>query len=705
MEEVELEQKKKQKNNENNLNFENTLSIGIDFGTKKTISAIWNKSKKRPEIIKDPETNKTKFPSVINFSSNIQYFENNEIEKSFIKKKELNIPPPEGDNPNMEEDKIKETSSYQVFHTQSLCPDYIDDFSKSNLNNNIYDIKKVLGEKFSSNYLQNLIPKLNYQILENKNSDRPKIKVNNKEVSFEQITSFIFKKVINNAEKIYNQKVSSIVISVPNNFCNSKRQSIIHSANIAGIKHIHLLNDTTAGLIYYIFNKYLIKKEYYLVIDLGAANLDLSLIEVSPKGYIKVIYSMGYGYFGGDNITEELLNFYLNSFCNEYYIKKETILENKNNIIILYNEIEKAKINLIYQKSSYIHIDKFDGENDLDYILTRTDFDTLMNKHYNFIIESIDEIFIQSKFNKDQLNNIILLGEHFKLPKLIELISQKFDYCNIINDYDEAVTLGCAIYASKISNKINEEKISKIKIYEITQLTLGIRTEGNLMSVILPRGSKIPIKAIKNFITTQDYQNKIKFEIYEGERKITKLNNLLCELTLKNLPECLKGEVSVDVIFEIDSDGILTITAIEKNTKMKSQISTSANGNLTTDEIKQIIIEAEKAKEEDEKEEIRIRSIIKFNDDIIKNLHIYSEIESVRKMLEGYKNWLKQNPDLPKEEYEKKNEEMNNNLPQDIVEVNQNRENMNYDDFDDFDMNINNNNVLIEQNNVVQENE
>ena len=185
----------------------------------------------------------------------------------------------------MDEDKNKETSSYQVLHTQSLSPDYIDDFSKSNLNNNIYDIKKVLGEKFSSNYLQSLIPKLNYQILENKNSDRPIIKVNNKEVSFEQITSFIFKKVIYNTDKIYKQKVDTLVISVPNNFCNSKRQSIIHSANIAGIKNIHLLNDTTAGLIYYIYNKYLMNKEYYLVLDFGAANFDLSLIEVSPKGY------------------------------------------------------------------------------------------------------------------------------------------------------------------------------------------------------------------------------------------------------------------------------------------------------------------------------------------------------------------------------------------------------------------------------------
>lgn len=703
MDEEEIEKGNIKNYNENKINSENTLSIGIDFGTKKTISAIWNKKKKRVEIIKDPETKKTKFPSVINFTSNIQYLENNEIEKSFSKKRELNIPSPEGDNPNMDEDKNKETSSYQVLHTQSLSPDYIDDFSKSNLNNNIYDIKKVLGEKFSSNYLQSLIPKLNYQILENKNSDRPIIKVNNKEVSFEQITSFIFKKVIYNTDKIYKQKVDTLVISVPNNFCNSKRQSIIHSANIAGIKNIHLLNDTTAGLIYYIYNKYLMNKEYYLVLDFGAANFDLSLIEVSPKGYIKVIYSMGYGYFGGDNITDELFEFYLNSFCNEYYLKKENIL--KNNFINLYNEIEKAKINLIYQKSSYIHIDKFDGENDLDYTLTRTDFDTLLNKDYNFILESIEEIFIQSKFNKEQLNNIILLGEHFKIPKLIELINQKFNYCNIINDYDEAVSLGCAIYASKISNKINEEKISKLKIYEITQLTLGIRTEGNLMSVILPRGSKIPIKAIKNFVTTQDYQTKIKFEIYEGERKITKLNNLLCEFTLKNLPEGLKGEVSVDVIFDINSDGILTVTAIEKNTKIKSQISTSANGNLTNDEIKQIIFEAEKAKEEDEKEEIRIRSMIKFNDDIIKNLHIYFANESARKILEGYKNWLKQNTDLPKEEYEKKNEEMNNNLPKDIIEANQNLENMNYDDFDEFNMNINNNNVLIEQNSDVPENE
>ncbi len=684
---------------------ENTLSIGIDFGTKKTICAIWNKSKKKSEIIKDPVTKQLKFPSVLNFSSEIQYLDNKEEEKSFTKKKEINISPPEGDNPNMDEEKIKDSSNnYQVMHTQSLCPEYIKDFSEANLNDNIYDIKKILGEKFSSNYLQSLIPKLNYQILEDKNSDRPKIIVNNKEVSFEQITSFLLKKAIDNSEELYNQKVGSMVISVPNNFNNSKRQSIIDSAKIAGIQNIHLINDTTSALFYYIHNKYFMKKEYYLVIDLGAANFDLSLMEASPKGYIKVIYSSGYGDFGGDNLTECLFDYCVNCFCNEYYTKKEIILENKENNLNLYNEVEKGKVNLIYQKSSFIHVDSFDGENDLDYTITREDFDTINNKNYQFILDSIDEVFTQSKFEINQLTSVILLGDNLKMPKLIELIKKKFEFCEIIIDYDEAVALGCGIFASKITNKIQDEKISKFKIYEITQLTLGVRTEGNLMSVILPRGSKIPIKATKNFVTTQDYQNKIIFEIFEGERIITKMNNLLCKLTLRNLPEGLKGEVSIDVIFEIDSDGILTVTAIEKDTKIESHVVTSANGNLTYDQIKKIIYDAEKAKEEDIKEEKRIRSMIKFNDDIIKNLHIYYDYEDVRKVIEGYKNWLKQNPDLNKEDYEEKNQEMNNSMPKDILE-NQNIKDFNDFDFDDVNVNNNNNtnNILIEQSSNIQE--
>ena len=684
---------------------ENTLSIGIDFGTKKTICAIWNKSKKKSEIIKDPVTKQLKFPSVLNFSSEIQYLDNKEEEKSFTKKKEINIPPPEGDNPNMDEEKIKDSSNnYQVMHTQSLCPEYIKDFSEANLNDNIYDIKKILGEKYSSDYLQSLIPKLNYQILEDKNSDRPKIIVNNKEVSFEQITSFLLKKAIDNSEELYSQKVGSMVISVPNNFNNSKRQSIIDSAKIAGIQNIHLINDTTSALFYYIHNKDFMKKEYYLVIDLGAANFDLSLMEASPKGYIKVIYSSGYGYFGGDNLTECLFDYCINCFCNEYYAKKEIILENKENNLILYNEVEKGKVNLIYQKSSFIHVDSFDGENDLDYTITREDFDTINNKNYQFILDSIDEVFSQSKFEINQLTSVILLGDNLKMPKLIELIKKKFEFCEIIIDYDEAVALGCGIFASKITNKIQDEKISKFKIYEITQLTLGVRTEGNLMSVILPRGSKIPIKATKNFVTTQDYQNKIIFEIFEGERIITKMNNLLCKITWRNLPEGLKGEVSIDVIFEIDSDGILTITAIEKDTKIESHVVTSANGNLTYDQIKKIIYDAEKAKEEDIKEEKRIRSMIKFNDDIIKNLHIYYDYEDVRKVIEGYKNWLKQNPDLNKEDYEEKNQEMNNSMPKDILE-NQNIKDFNDFDFDDVNVNNNNNtnNILIEQSSNIQE--
>ena len=197
-----------------------------------------------------------------------------------------------------------------------------------------------------------------------------------------------------------------MVISVPNNFNNTKRQRIIDSAKIAGIQNIHLINDTTSALFYYIHNKYFMKKEYYLVIDLGAANFDLSLMEASPKGYIKVIYSSGYGYFGGDNLTECLFDYCINCFCNEYYAKKEIILENKENNLILYNEVEKGKVNLIYQKSSFIHVDSFDGENDLDYTITREDFDTINNKNYQFILDSIDEVFSQSKFEIAKIDRI-----------------------------------------------------------------------------------------------------------------------------------------------------------------------------------------------------------------------------------------------------------------------------------------------------------
>ena len=564
----------------------------------------------------------------------------------------------------MDEEKIKDSSNnYQVMHTQSLCPEYIKDFSEANLNDNIYDIKKILGEKYSSDYLQSLIPKLNYQILEDKNSDRPKIIVNNKEVSFEQITSFLLKKAIDNSEELYSQKVGSMVISVPNNFNNSKRQSIIDSAKIAGIQNIHLINDTTSALFYFIHNKYFMKKEYYLVIDLGAANFDLSLMEASPKGYIKVIYSSGYGYFGGDNLTECLFDYCINCFCNEYYAKKEIILENKENNLNLYNEVEKGKVNLIYQKSSFIHVDSFDGENDLDYTITREDFDTINNKNYQFILDSIDEVFTQSKFEINQLTSVILLGDNLKMPKLIELIKKKFEFCEIIIDYDEAVALGCGIFASKITNKIQDEKISKFKIYEITQLTLGVRTEGNLMSVILPRGTKIPIKCKKNFITTQDYQTKLKFEIYEGERKLIRDNKRLGGMILNNLPEKLKGQVKVDVTFEIDVDGVLKVTAIENSQNLTKEIKEINIGNMTQEEINKKIKEAEKLFKDDKNEENRIKSMLKLNDLLVNYTHKYSENEEIKKILDQFRNWLKHSTQLPKEEYDKKIEELNKSIP------------------------------------------
>jgi len=278
----------------------------------------------------------------------------------------------------------------------------------------------------------------------------------------------------------------------------------------------------------------------------------------------------------------------------------------------------------------------------------------------------MEKVITESKIEKDKLNTIILLGDSFKIKKLKFLIQQKYEDCKIISDLDDAVALGAGIYSAKLSDKINIEKLKKLKIYEITPLTLGIRTEGDLMNVILPRGTKIPVKCVKSFVTTQDYQTKIKFEIYEGERKLIRDNKRLGGMVLNNLPEDLKGKIKVNVTFSVDVDGLLKVNAEERSQGVYKDLKEEIHiGNMNQEEINKKIKEAEKLFKDDKIEEERIKAMLHLNDLLVNYSHKYGENEEIRRNIDQYRNWLKHSSQVPKEEYIEKINELIKIMPKD----------------------------------------
>ena len=726
-----------------------TLALGIDFGTCRISSAIWNKNKKGPQLVKDMKSqpNKIYIPAILSFGAHSQYREKEEKQEYEPKAKEIEI---EKENNSQEGEKIEEVGVDKVEEGEKLDEvdkkedktdevgfekvegeekkdeegfekvegeekkdevdkkeeekleevgvekaeaeegeiekikdtineednekkeekekDLINDEKKEEKglrlvpsfmeelrgfpeeeDKVVYNIKQILGQKYSSKYLQNMMPNLSFKLEEKE--DRPTLKIKEELISFEEIASFLFKKCIDDAEENFKNKVGNIVVSIPHSFNNNQRKAIKDSIRIAGCDKIHIINDTTAALIYYAFKFHIQKNENFLICDMGQNKLDCSVISIDKNNIIQVLSSGGDNRFGGEKFNQPLFKYVYDNFIAE---GGNDFKKNPKSKFDFNCAIEAAKRNLTFVKETEINLPKIDGENDLIQVITREEFDKINEKNYKYVLECIDNVILESKIDRNNLNNVILLGESLRIPKLVSLLEEKFEDTNFINDFYDAVSMGSAIYSAHVSNKLNSEKFKNFKVFDITQLSLGIRTEGDLISTILPRGSKIPVKAVKSFLTTQENQKKIKFEIYEGERKFSRDNELLCRIILKGIPEGPRGSINIEVTFEIDEDGILKVQAIQPETNIEAHIIAAANGNMEEEEIKEIIQKAKLAKSDDEKNEERVKAQLKLNEEILNYTKIYGEDENLWPIIEEYRNWLMHAGNVPKEELEKK---------------------------------------------------
>ena len=724
-----------------------TLALGIDFGTCRISSAIWNKNKKGPQLVKDMKSqpNKIYIPAILSFGAYSQYREKEEKQEYEPKAKEI-----EKENNSQEGEKIEEVGVDKVEEGEKLDEvdkkedktdevgfekvegeekkdeegfekvegeekkdevdkkeeekleevgvekaeaeegeiekikdiineednekkeekekDLINDEKKEEKglrlvpsfmeelrgfpeeeDKVVYNIKQILGQKYSSKYLQNMMPNLSFKLEEKE--DRPTLKIKEELISFEEIASFLFKKCIDDAEENFKNKVGNIVVSIPHSFNNNQRKAIKDSIRIAGCDKIHIINDTTAALIYYAFKFHIQKNENFLICDMGQNKLDCSVISIDKNNIIQVLSSGGDNRFGGEKFNQPLFKYVYDNFIAE---GGNDFKKNPKSKFDFNCAIEAAKRNLTFVKETDINLPKIDGENDLIQVITREEFDKINEKNYKYVLECIDNVILESKIDRNNLNNVILLGESLRIPKLVSLLEEKFEDTNFINDFYDAVSMGSAIYSAHVSNKLNSEKFKNFKVFDITQLSLGIRTEGDLISTILPRGSKIPVKAVKSFLTTQENQKKIKFEIYEGERKFSRDNELLCRIILKGIPEGPRGSINIEVTFEIDEDGILKVQAIQPETNIEAHIIAAANGNMEEEEIKEIIQKAKLAKSDDEKNEERVKAQLKLNEEILNYTKIYGEDENLWPIIEEYRNWLMHAGNVPKEELEKK---------------------------------------------------
>lgn len=444
------------------------------------------------------------------------------------------------------------------------------DAKKSNNLKTIYDIKRLIGKNYSESDLNYL----SYNVINKDN--KPYITLKNKEMSPEELSSIILIYLKDMAEKYLGYNVSDAVITVPAYFNDAQRQATKIAGINAGLNVLRIINEPTAAAIAYGIDKISNDKRIIIVIDLGGGTTDISLLSLE-EGVFEVLATSGDTNLGGEDIDNILVS----------YIAEKLNLDLSDKNILKELKIRTEKIKKELSELNEVIIDNLK--------ITRDIFNNLCIDIFKKFLKPIDNI------NIHNVDDIILVGGTTRIPKMRELISDYFNNKKLYYEInpDEAVATGAAIQAAILSG-VKDEKLEEIILLDIVPLSLGIETDGGLMTILIPKGSSVPIKKTQIFTTAYDNQTYVKIKIYEGERVIADSNNKLGEFIISDIPLNAKGIPKIEVTYYVNNNGILEVSAIEKSSGKNNKCIISQN-NLTNkiDDINNIIENAEKFKNDD----------------------------------------------------------------------------------------------------------
>ena len=438
----------------------------------------------------------------------------------------------------------------------------------------IYDIKRLIGK----DYLKDEYKYLSYDIINKDN--KPYINFLDKDMSPEELSSIILIYLKKMAEKYLGYTVNDAVITVPAYFNDLQRQSTKNAGYAAGLNVLRIINEPTAAAIAYGIDKISTDKRIIIVIDIGGGTTDISLLSLE-EGVFEVISTSGNTNLGGEDIDNILVS----------YIAEQLNIDlfDKNKLKDLKLKVEKLKKQLSDEVS--VEIDGL--------VITQDLFNNLCIDIFNKFLEPIN--IVVKNISIHEINDIILVGGITRIPKIRNLILDYFNNKNLYYDInpDEAIASGAAIQAAILSGT-NDAILEDIILLDIVPLSLGIETDGGLMTIIIPKNSTIPIKKTQIFSTAYDNQTYIKIKIFEGERLIAESNNKLGEFIISDIPPQTKGIPKIEVTYYVNNNGILEVSAIEKASGKKEKCIIS-HSNLTnkSDDINKILEDANKYKNED----------------------------------------------------------------------------------------------------------
>ncbi|KAG8903503.1 ATPase with role in protein import into the ER [Tulasnella sp. 403] len=462
----------------------------------------------------------------------------------------------------------------------------------SNPSNTVFDVKRFIGRRFIEPEVSNDVQYLPYKVedLDGNPVIRVEYRHENRTFSPQEISAMLLGKMKETAETYLQEKITRAVITVPAYFNDAQRQATKDAGRIAGFSMVRLLNEPTAAAIAYgVTNKARMagrSESTVLVYDLGGGTLDVSLLSLKGEA---ILSTSGDTHLGGEDFDNRVMDWAINRHQEATGRDARTDIRSLSK---LKRGVENAKQALSSQISARIDIEAFYEGKDLSLVLTRANFEALNHDLFLKTLSSVDNVLRDAKLDKEAIDEVVLVGGSTRIPKLQAIISDYFLRAALSKSInpDEAIALGAAIEATNLSGT---STIGSIQLVDICPLSLGVETSGGIFTRMINRNMPVPAKRKRVFSTVADNQSVVTIRVYEGERAKSDNNLLLGQFDLRGIGRAPAGIPQIEVSFDINSDGILEVSAVDMETRRAHSIRISESGRLSNHEVDRMIREAE----------------------------------------------------------------------------------------------------------------